>query len=329
MTNRGTQAVTRVAVIDDWQGVARASADWSALQERAQVVFFETAFAHEDDFVAAMDGFDVIMTMRERTAFPASLIARLPGLKMLNVTGMRNRSVDIAALSERGVTVSGTETGEAGHATAELSLALMLAAARAIPHGDRNLRSGLFQAGIAPGLVLHGRTLGLLGLGRLGSLMARYGAALGMDLIAWSPNITAVRAKAAGAEAVTKEDLFRRSDVVSIHMVLSPSTTGLVGESELSLMKKGAILVNTSRGPLVDEAALVSALAADHLVAALDVYDREPLPADHPLRSSPNTILSPHLGYCVEENYRAFHRQGIENVLAYLDGRPIRQLTPN
>jgi phosphoglycerate dehydrogenase-like enzyme len=316
-----------VAIIDDWQGVARQSADWTSLEARAALTFFTEAFATEDEAAARLAPFDIIMSMRERTPFSASLIARLPRLRMLSVTGPRNRSVDLAGLAARGIAVTRTEAGEDGSATAELALALMLAAARHLASGDAAIRAGRFQAGIPPGFVLRGRTLGLIGLGRLGSLMAGYGRALGMRVLAWSPNLTPDRAEAAGAAFMGKDDLFAAADVVSVHMVLAPSTVGLIGAHELGLMRPGAILVNTSRGPLVDLAALLEALSARRIVAAFDVFDREPLPADHPLRTAPNTVLTPHLGYCVRENFEVFYRQSIENVLAFLDGVSLRPLT--
>lgn len=316
-----------IAVLDDWQGIARRSADWSVLESRAALTFFAEPFAGEEAAAAALAPFDIIMSMRERTPFPASLVARLPRLRMLSVTGPRNRAVDLAALAARGIVVTRTEAGEDGSATAELALALMLAAARHVAAGDAAIRAGGFQAGIPQGMVLRGRTLGLIGLGRLGSLMAGYGRALGMQVLAWSPNLTPARAATAGASWTPKDALLAAADVVSLHMVLAPSTAGIVGAREIGLMRRGAILVNTSRGPLVDEAALLEALAVRRIVAALDVFDREPLPPGHPLRTAPNTVLSPHLGYCVGENFAVFYRQSIENVLAFLDGAPIRPLT--
>jgi len=316
----------RIAVIDDWQGVARASADWAKLEARAEVAIFQDAFADEDAAATALAGFDIVMAMRERTAFPASLIARLPRLRLLSITGSRTRSVDVAACAVRGIFVSCTDAGEAGAATAELALALMLAAARRVAVADATIRAGGFQGGVPAGFVLAGRTLGLLGLGRLGTRMAGYGAALGMQLIAWSPNLTEQRAATAGATLVTRAALFAEAQVVSVHLVSSPATAGLVGREELGLMRQGAILVNTSRGPIVQEAALLAALAEGRITAALDVYDAEPLPPAHPLRRAPNTVLTPHLGYCVEENYAVFHAQAIENVLAFLDGAPTRPL---
>jgi phosphoglycerate dehydrogenase-like enzyme len=318
----------KIAVLDDWQGVAKTSADWSELAARAEIRFFEDAVADEDTAAARLEDFDIVMSMRERTPFPAGLIARLPKLKMLSVTGARNKSADLKALAARGVVVTRTEAGEDGSATAELALALMLAATRRIAAGDASIRAGRFQEGIAPGFTLRGRTLGLIGLGRLGAKMADYGRALGMSVIAWSPNLTPERAAAGGAEWADKDDLLKRADVISLHMVLAPATTGIIGARELGLVRPGTIIVNTSRGPLIDEAALLDALNAGRIIAGLDVYNREPLPADHPLRQAPNTVLSPHLGYCVQENFAVFYRQSIENVLAFLDGKPpLRPLT--
>ncbi len=319
--------MTKVAVIDDWQGVARTSADWKPLSARADVSFFEDPLSGEDAVARRLQDFDIVMTMRERTPFPASLIAKLPKLRMLSVTGMRNLSVDLNALAERGITVTRTEAGEAGEATAEMALCLMLSAARRVPAGDAAIRAGGFQTGVAPGFVLHGKTLGLIGLGRLGTLVASYAKALGMKVLAWSPNLTAERAAAVGVEFAAKDDLLSRADLISIHMVMAPQTIGIIAGREFSLMKPGAVVVNTSRGPLIDEPSLLAALAADKVIAALDVYDREPLASDHPLRTSKNTILSPHLGYCVRENFDVFYKQSIENVLAFLDGAPIRLLT--
>jgi phosphoglycerate dehydrogenase-like enzyme len=319
--------MTKIAVIDDWQGVARGSTDWSVLEARAEVTFFDDALADEDDAAGRLADFDVIMTMRERTPFPASLIARLPKLRMLSITGSRNPSIDLRALEARGIVATKTSFGEgADTAAAELALGLMLAAARHVPAGDANMRKGGFQAGIPLGFVLRGRTIGLIGLGKLGTAMATYCKALGMRVLAWSPNLTEERAQSASVEFAAKDDLLAGSDVISIHMVLAPSTRGMIGRRELERMKPGAILVNTSRGPLVDEAAMVELAAAGKIVPALDVYDREPLPADHPLRHVQNAVLLPHLGFCVRENFSAFYQQSVENVLAFLDGAPIRLL---
>jgi phosphoglycerate dehydrogenase-like enzyme len=321
--------MTRVAVLDDWQGVARASADWSALAARAEVVFFAEAFADADDAAAQLADFEIVLSMRERTALPGALIDRLPKLRMLGITGTRNASLDTAACTARGIVVCNTEsTGRGEPATAELALGLLLAAARAIPAGDAGIRAGRFQAGVPVGITLAGRTLGIVGLGRLGTYMARYGHALGMSVLAWSPNLTAEAAARAGAEPVGKAELLARSDAVSLHLVLSARSRGIIGAADIARMKPGAILVNTSRGPLVDEAALLQAVRSGRIVAALDVYDREPLPADHPLRTAPNTVLTPHLGYGVAETWEQFYPQSVENALAFLDGKPLRVVNP-
>lgn len=316
--------MTKIAVLDDWQKVAAGSADWEPLRAKAEIVFFHDPFADEEDAAARLRDFEVVMAMRERTAFPASLVKRLPKLRLFSLTGNRAAAIDMAALRAQGVTISGTAGGGTGTATAELALALMLAAFRNLPLADATMRQGGFQAGVAPGEELSGKVLGLIGLGKLGCLMARYGAALGMKVLAWSQNLDAGKAAAGGAEYASKEQLLERADVVSLHLVLSARTRGILGAADLARMKPGALLVNTSRGPLVDAVALLAALRAGRIRAALDVYDEEPLPAGHPLRSLPNTVLTPHLGYVTKATFRDFYRQGIENVLAYLDGAPIR-----
>jgi phosphoglycerate dehydrogenase-like enzyme len=322
--------MTKVAVLDDWQGVAKTSADWSKLMARAEVVFFDQAFGDENEAAAKLADFEIVLSMRERTPLPGSLINRLPRLRMLGMTGARNASLDTAACTARGVIVCNTQGGGGTEAaTAELALGLLIAAARAIPAGDANIRAGKFQEGVPVGINLAGKTLGLLGLGRLGSHMARYGRALNMNLLAWSQNLTAEKAQAQGATHVTKEDLFSRSDAVSIHLVLSDRTRGLVGPAELARMKSGAILINTSRGPIVDEKALLDALQARRIVAALDVFDREPLPPNHPLRSAPNTVMTPHLGYGVQDTWLNFYPQSMENALAFLDDKPVRVVNPD
>jgi phosphoglycerate dehydrogenase-like enzyme len=317
---------TRVAVLDDWQRIARQCADWTRLQQRAEVVFFDRPFADADDAVRRLAEFDILIPMRERTRFPKEVIARLPKLRMIALTGMRTWTIDIPECDRRGIVISHTAQGNSTAATAELALALLLAAARGLPAADASMRSGRFQEGLSPGITLDGKTLGVIGLGKIGSKMARYGQALGMDVIAWSPNLTTEKAAAAGARLVDRETLLRSADAVSLHVVLSDRSRGMLGEAELALMKPGAILVNTSRGPLVDEAALVRKLKSGSLVAALDVYDQEPLPADHPLRGLPNTVLTPHLGYGSQEVFQAFYGESVENVLAFLDGKPMRVL---
>jgi phosphoglycerate dehydrogenase-like enzyme len=318
--------MTKVAVLDDWQGVAKTSADWSPLQARAEVVFFPKAFDDEDDAARQLADFDIVLSMRERTPLPGSLINRLPKLRMLGMTGARNASLDTAACTARGIVVCNTiGGGNSEAATAELALGLLVAAARSIPAGDANIRAGKFQEGVPVGHALAGKTLGVIGLGRLGTHMARYGKALNMKLLAWSQNLTAT---AAGATMVSKDELLSRSDAVSIHLVLSDRTRGLIGASDIARMKPGAILVNTSRGPVVDEKALLAAVQARRIVAALDVYDREPLPANHPLRTAPNVVMTPHLGYGVQETWQGFYPQSLENALAFLDGRPVRVTNP-
>lgn len=318
----------RVAVLDDWQRVARESADWAPLEARADVRFFEQPFASGDEAAAALADFDVILATRERTPFPRALVARLPRLRMFGLTGNRAGSIDIAGLQARGVVVCHTEGGPGVQSTAELALGLMLAAARRIPEGDASVRAGSFQQGTPKGFVLAGKTIGLVGLGKIGLQMAHYCNALGMRVLAWSEHLDDARAVQAGATRVPKARLLAESDVVSLHLVLSPRTRGVIGSAELASMKPGAILVNTSRGPLVDEAALIAAISSGRLVAALDVYEQEPLPAAHPLAASRNTVLTPHLGYSVVEVYRQFYSQCIANTLAFLDGRPIRILAP-
>jgi phosphoglycerate dehydrogenase-like enzyme len=311
----------RLSILDDYQGVALEMADWSPLEGRVEIVVERKPFADEDAAARAFAGSEIVAAMRERTPFPRSLVERLPNLKLLNTTGMRNASFDLAALRDRGVVVCGTEGG--GLDTAELTWGLILGAARRIAEDHRSMRDGLWQTRI--GNRLEGKTLGVLGLGRLGSAVARVGLAFDMKVIAWSPNLTAERAAAVGVERVDKEALLRQSDVLSVHMVLSPRSHGLVGRNDIALMKKTAILVNTSRGPIVDAYAVIEALEAGRLgCAAFDVYDREPLPADHPLRRTPNVLLTPHIGYVTEENYRSSYPQIVENVVAFLDGHPVR-----
>lgn len=320
--------MTKIAVLDDWQGVARTSTDWTPLMQRGEVVFFEHAFQDEDDAAQKLADFEIVLSMRERTPLAASLIQRLPRLHMLGITGALNRSLDMEACTARRVVVCYTAGDASEAATAELALGLLLAAARAIPAADANLRHGRFQEGLPVGISLAGKTIGIIGLGHLGSHMARYCRALNMDVLAWSQNLTAELASATGATLASKEELLSRSDAVSIHLVLSPRTRGLIGVSELARMKPGAILINTSRGPIVDGAALLEAVTARRIVAALDVYDREPLPAYDPLRSAPNTVLTPHLGYGVRETWTEFYTQSMENALAFLDGKPRRVANP-
>jgi phosphoglycerate dehydrogenase-like enzyme len=320
---------SKVAVLDDWQGIAHQSADWFELESRADVTIFADAFKDEDDAAAQLADFDIVLSMRERTPLPGSLINRLPKLRMLGMTGARNASLDTAACTARGIVVSNTQGGGyADSATAELALGLLIAAARGIPKGDENMRHGLFQMGVPVGIGLAGKTMGIIGLGRLGGYMAKYCLALRMNVIAWSQNLTAERCAEVGVTLVTKDELMRQSDAISIHMVLSPRSRGLVGEADIAKMKQGAILINTSRGPLIDEEAMLAALQDGRITVALDVYDREPLAEDHVLRRVGNTVLMPHMGYGVKETWDGFYPQMIENALAFMDGTPVRVTNP-
>jgi len=313
----------RVSILDDYQGVALDMADWSPVRGRVEIAVERKAFADENAAARALADSEIVCAMRERTAFPRSLVERLPKLKLLVTTGMRNASFDMPALRDRGVTVCGTEGG--GLDTAELAWGLILGAARHIAEDHRAMRDGLWQTRI--GHRVAGKTLGVLGLGRLGGAVARVGLAFDMQVIAWSTNLTPQRAAEAGVEYVDKASLFRRSDILSVHLVLGPRSRGLVGRAEIALMKPGAILVNTSRGPIVDTEAVIDALEGGRLgYAGFDVYDREPLPADHRLRRAPNVLLTPHIGYVTEENYRSSFPQVVEDVVAFLDGKPVRVL---
>jgi D-3-phosphoglycerate dehydrogenase len=316
----------RVAILDDWQDAARSCADWTRLEARASLAFFGEPFASEDEAADRLAPFDVILAMRERTAFPASLIERLPKLRMFNLSGMRAALVDMAFMQSRAITVCLTEGGPGVESTADLTLALMLSAVRDLQAASGAVREGRFQRGTRPGVALAGKTLGLVGLGKIGARVAGYGRALGMRVIAWSPNLTAARAADAGVEYAAKETLFSTADVVSVHLVLSARTAGVVGRNDIARMKDGATLVNTSRARLVDEAALIDAVREGHIVAALDVFDQEPLPRTHPLVAARHTVLTPHLGYSTRDVYEVFYRQQVENTLAFLDGKPIRTL---
>jgi len=312
----------RIAVLDDYQGVARSYGDWSVLGPDAQVEVFRTPLATEDEAAAALAGFDVVCLMRERLAVPASLLARLPKLRLLLVTGARVRVIDLDAAVARGVTVCHTSPGESHSATPELAWALLLASARHLPQEHQRMREGGWQETV--GTTLGGKTLGLVGLGKLGARMVPIARAFGMDVIAWSQNLTDERATEVGVPRIDKETLFRTADAVSIHMQLSPRSTGLVGAAEIALMKPGAILVNTSRGPIVDEAALLAALQAGRIRAGIDVFDVEPLPAGHPLRAAPNLVMTPHLGFVTEGAYREWYPDLIAGIQAWRDGKPVR-----
>lgn len=318
----------KIAVLDDWQGVAQANADWDKLRARGELVFFQEAFASDDDAVAKLAGTEIVLAMRERTQFNGNLVRRLKGVRMIGTTSARTLSLDMAACTEMGIVVTGTGSGPGTPATAEIALALMLNGMRGLDQAHANMRAGKFQMGVPVGFACTGKTLGLVGVGKIGTLMARYGTALGMKIQAWSQNITDEAAKAAGATKVDKDTLMSTSDVISIHYVLSDRSRGMIGAADIARMKPGALLVNTSRGPIVDETAMLAALRANKIKVGLDVYDQEPLPADHALRGLPNATLTPHLGYCVQEVWENFYPEHVENALAFLDGKPIRVSNP-
>ena len=306
----------KVAVLDDYQGVALKMADWSEVAKRALVDVFSDHLAEPSDVVKRLLPYDVVCVMRERTPLRRAHIEQLPNLKLIASTGPRNASIDLEAAAERGIKV--VHTGYFGSPTVELTWALILAGARHIAAEAAALRAGGWQHSI--GDDLSGKTLGLIGLGNLGSKVAGIGLAFGMQIIAWSQNLTAEKAAATGAVLVSKEELLRRSDVVSIHLVLSERSRGLIGAAELSLMKPTARLVNTSRGPIVVEAALISALEKGQIAgAAIDVYDTEPLPAGHPYRNIPNLLATPHIGYVSRGLYERFYRDTVSNILTWLD----------
>ncbi|HEY4026898.1 MAG TPA: D-2-hydroxyacid dehydrogenase family protein [Candidatus Dormibacteraeota bacterium] len=299
-------------------------ADWGATLPEAAITFFADHDPNATTLSARLADFDVVVAMRERTPFPREVLARLPRLRLLVTTGMRNAAIDMGAAADLGITVCGTAGSNTS--TAELTWALILALLRRVPAEDAAVRAGGWQHTL--GIDLSGRTLGVLGLGKIGRRVAAVGAAFGMEVVAWSQNLTAEAAAGGGARRVEREELFRLADVLTIHLVLSDRTLGLVGETELTLMKPTAHLVNTSRGPIVDEAALAAHLRGGRIAgAAIDVYGVEPLPSDDPWRSMPNTVLTPHIGYVTEDTYRTFYREAAEDVAAFLAGRPVRVLT--
>ncbi|MFC9258051.1 D-2-hydroxyacid dehydrogenase family protein [Amycolatopsis thailandensis] len=309
----------KIAILDDYQEVALGFGDWDSLG--ADIEVFTKPFADPADVVAHLRDFEVVVAMRERTRFPAEVLDRLPALKLLVSTGHRNAAIDVAAARRNGVVVS--STGYIAAPAAEHTWALILAAARNVPVESKNMREGGWQTTV--GTILSGKTLGLLGLGRLGAGAAKIGQAFGMETIAWSQNLTQEKADPHGVTAVSKDELFARADVLSIHLVLSRRTRGLVGAPELAAMKPSAMLVNTSRGPIVDEAALVDSLRRKEIaVAALDVYDVEPLPSEHPLRTLDNVVLTPHIGYVTREAYEIFYRDAVEDIAAFQAGSPVR-----
>jgi len=311
-----------VAILDDFQNVTRSLADWGRLPPHVSVSVFNDNVTGEA-LVQRLKPFDVLVVTRERTPLPRALIEQLPNLKLVVTAGMRNLGIDLAACRERGVLVCGTGSGTS--TTAELAWGLIIAVARKIPQEDKALREGAWQKTI--GITLQNKTLGILGLGKLGTQVARVGLAFGMKVIAWSQNLAAERARAEGCERVEKADLFRLSDVLSVHLLMSERSRGMVGRAELALMKPSAILINTARAAIVDEAALIEALHEGKIAGAgIDVYSREPLPPGAPILRAPNTVLTPHLGYVTRESYEIYFPEALEDIEAWLAGKPIRIL---
>jgi phosphoglycerate dehydrogenase-like enzyme len=315
--------VPTVTVLDDYQHVALSSADWTAVAATHEIDVIAEHIADPDELARRLAHSEVVVAMRERTAFPADVLARLPELRLLVTTGMRNAAIDLEAARDRGITVCGTSGST--NAVPELTIGMIIALTRNFVAEDAAVRAGGWQHTIGPGLA--GTTLGVIGLGRLGIPVARLAQAFGMTVIAWSPNLTPERAEPHGARAVTKQQLFAEADVITIHMPLSERSRGLVGRAELAAMKPTAYLINTSRGPIVDEAALIDAVRERRIAGAgLDVYDTEPLPVDHPLRTLPNTLLLPHLGYVTTDGYRGWFAQVVDDIVAWTKGEPVRVL---
>lgn len=317
--------MVKAAILDDYQNVALKFADWSAIAKDVQVKVFNAPLGDDNAVIKTLQGFAIVNMMRERTPFNRKVIEGLPDLKLLITTGARNNSIDLKACAEFGVTVCGT--AGFGNPTAAIAVGLMLELTRHIGFENARMKAGAPWQ-VTVGHDLDGKTLGVLGLGKLGQRVAGVAKSLGMKVIAWSQNLTPEKAKESGTEYVSKEDLFRNADVISIHVVLSDRTRGLVRAKDLGLMKKTAYLINTSRGPIVEEKALIAALNSKSIAGAgLDVFDIEPLPIDHPFRKMDNVVLTPHLGYVSEENYRTFYSGVVEDIRAWLDGKPVRMLT--
>ena len=309
----------KIAILDDYQNVALKMADWSALATRADIAVFDDHIAEPEALVERLAPFDIVCVMRERTPLPREMLQRLPRLKLIASTGPRNASIDNSAAKELGIAV--TATGYKSSPTIELTWALILASVRFIVRENEALRDGLWQTTIGEGLS--GKTLGVLGLGNIGGQVAQIGLAFGMNVIAWSQNMTPEIAKAAGAKLVSKDELFRAADIITIHLILSARTKGLVGAAELALMKPTARLINTSRGPIVDEPSLIKALRSHAIAgAAIDVFDHEPLPPQHPLRSMENVLATPHIGYVSDSMYRTFYRDVVKSITTWLESRP-------
>jgi len=317
----------KCAVLDDYQNVASKMADWSVVLRDVDVVFFNEPFDDEDAVASTLAEFEIVCLMRERTPVPGSLIRRLPRLRLILTTGLRNAAIDVPAAIDQGIVVCGTQS--AAHPTAELVFAHILEFARQVGAENARLKTGARWQNTL-GRDLNGRTLGIIGLGRLGRQVARIGTAFGMTVLAWSQNLKSADCEELGATYASKDELLASSDFVSIHVQLSARTTGLIGAAEFALMKPGAFLINTSRGPVIEEAALIASLSQRRIAGAgLDVFSLEPLPIDHPLRKLPNAQLSPHLGYVTEDNYRLCYSQVVEGIRAWLDGSPMRIIDSN
>lgn len=315
----------RAAILDDYQGVALKFADWLPLAGKVEITVFEKPFRDQADTIAQLQGFEIVAGMRERTPFPRAVIEALPDLKLLITTGARNNSFDLAAAAERGITVCGT--GTFGNPTVGIAFGLILELTRRIGFENARMKAGEpWQVTI--GRDLEGLTLGVVGLGKLGGRVAAVGKAFGMKVIAWSPNLTPDKASAGGADYASREDLFAQSDIVTIHLVLGDRSRGLITADDIGRMKKTAYLINTARAPIVDQAALLKALDEKRIAGAgLDVFEVEPLPVDHPYRKLDNVVLTPHLGYVSEQTYRKFYSDIVENISAFLDGKPMRIIT--
>jgi phosphoglycerate dehydrogenase-like enzyme len=317
--------VKRAALLDDYQNVVLGVADWQSLRPAVEVVAFQDHLTDEDALAKRLQSFEIVVAMRDRTRISRALLEKLPRLEFIIQTGLSNASIDLDAATELGILVS--HTLSVRHTTTELTWALILGALRHVPEEDRAIRDGKWQVSLGQGVF--GKTLGLLGVGQIGAEVARVGRAFGMEVVGWSQNLDAAKAAAAGVRRVDKDDLFRLSDVLSVHLILSPRTRDLVGARELGLMKRSALLVNTSRRPIVNEPALIAALRNGTIAgAALDVFDVEPPPPGHPLRSLPNALVTPHIGHVTRENYAHYFPGAVEDIRAYLDGQPIRVLNP-
>ena len=314
----------RCAILDDYQNIALKSADWAKIADGLDVKVFNQHIAGQDAVIKTLQGFEIICAMRERTAFPRDVIEKLPDLRLLITTGMRNASIDVPAAKARNVVVCGTPA--VGNPTSGIAIGLMLELTRRIGYENARMKAGVpWQTTI--GLDLEGLTLGVVGLGKLGTRTARIARAFGMKVVAWSQNLSAEKCEEAGVDYAPKDGLFRQSDIITVHLILSPRTRGLIGASELGLMKSSAYIINTSRGPIIEETALLTALREKKIAGAgLDVFDVEPLPTDHPLRKMDNVVLTPHLGYVAIQNYRAYFAGVVDDIRAFLDGKPIRVL---